>query len=257
MSIKKSIKRARRRLRRAFSLWLPDPNISYRYKLIRQRSRVATPDEPLTTEELATRNRGDPKLQLDETRVESQVPILDRYFAFLRDLVRRERNISVLDVGCRDGYLLQRLRDDGVEKLTGFEIVPEWVSHCHRQNRDFVENVNLLELDVDAYPKFDLVFTRHTMEHVDRVALFFENLVALTKPGGQLFVVFPLNPKPSFKHPSELISIEHVNELLDFSALQLIHFGPLKDFPVAGVEGALVDEREGSEILIYARKSAD
>lgn len=209
----------------------------------------------LSTEEIAIRNRGDPKLSLDESRVRPQFEILDRYFeCFVSNFIKNNKTFSVLDVGCRDGYLLQKLSDYGVSCLKGFEIVPEWVEYCHRNNRKYVENVNLLDIDTVQYGQFDIVFSRHTLEHVDRAVLFFDKLISMTKIHGVLFIVFPLNPRPSFKHPSLLKSLEHINDTFDFSRLEIKYFGLLREFSLRGDSINLVDEREESEILIYAKK---
>ena len=69
-----------------------------------------------------------------------------------------------------------------------------------------------------------------------------------------LYAAFPLNPTPSFKHPSHLKSVEHINELFNYSKLDIKYFGFLKYFSLGDNSVNLIDEREESEILIYARK---
>lgn len=244
---------------------LPNPEMSYLYKLNRIYTHYRFvlvnkfgEKHYLSTEDIAIRNRGDPNLSLDALRVQPQFEILDRYFdCFVENFIRTNKAISVLDVGCRDGYFLQRLSDYGVPSLKGFEIVSEWVEYCHRHGRHYVENVNLLSIDTVQYGQFDIVFSRHTIEHVDRVALFFDKLVSLTKLNGVLFIVFPLNPSPSFKHPSRLKSLAHIDDTFDFSRLELNYFGLIRDCSLGGNRVDLADEREESEILIYAKKIVD
>ena len=87
--------------------------------------------------------------------------------------------------------------------------------------------------------------------------MFFDKLVSLTKLNGVLFIVFPLNPRPSFKHPSRLKSLAHIDDTFNFSRLQLNYFGFIRECSLGGNPVDLADEREESEILIYAKKIVD
>ncbi|MEX0909945.1 MAG: methyltransferase domain-containing protein [Candidatus Paceibacterota bacterium] len=238
----------------------PQKNASYRYKSKRLLTNLKYFFNKklkrgyfLSSEEISLRNRGDDNVSLSDEIVKDQFKILDAYYDFITKylLIPGE---SLLDVGSREGYLLNRMTNAGYE-VEGFEVVPEWVTYCHSKQMDYIKNIDLLELDTRDYKKFDVVFSRHTLEHVDRTKLFFDQLVALTKPGKKLFVVFPLNLKPNFKHPSYLPSLKYIKEKFDYTQLNSVTISRLDELKYNDVKTNLTDKRESDEIVIIATKN--
>lgn len=241
---------------------LPQPEMTYEYKLFRIYKNIKFRigkllfggKHHLSTKEIVDRNRGDWHIKLSDSRVKDQFAILDKYFEFIVNHISKSKKVSILDVGCREGYLLERLKKHGIEDIRGFEIVPEWVDYCHSKKRYYVEEKNLLEINPDNYKKYDIVLSRHTLEHVDRTKQFFNNLVKLTKEKGYLIVVFPLNKKLNFKHPSYLPSVKYVINNFDFDNLNILYIGRLNNFNYKGAKIDLLDKRESDEIIIFCRK---
>ena len=209
----------------------------------------------LSTKEIVDRNRGDWHIELNDSRVKDQFIILDKYFDFIVNHISKgNKNFSILDVGCREGYLLEKLKKYGVENVKGFEIVPGWVEYCHTKGRHYVEKKNLLEINPNNCEKYDIVLSRHALEHVDRTNKFFYNLTKLTKNGGYLIVVFPLNKIPKFKHPSYLPSVEYVINNFNFNDLDVLYIGRLDNFVYKGAHINLLDDRENDEVIIFCKR---
>jgi len=241
---------------------VPQKNASYAYKCKRILTNVTFSFKKLfnnsyhlSSSEISQRNRGDAKIELNENVIPEQFEILERYQDFITDTVlNKDTSKSILDVGSRDGSLLENLKNFGYTDVTGFEIVSDWVKYCHKKGMSYIHEVNLLELDTLNHKKYDLVFSRHTLEHVDRTELFFDKLVDLIQTNGKLFIVFPLNKKANFKHPSYLPSIEHIRNAFDFSRLSNVRLERLDAFSIKSNWINLTDSRETDEIIITATK---
>ena len=92
---------------------------------------------------------------------------------------------TALDVGCGEGLLVRRLREAGVQQVTGLDLDPAEVSRAvGGPGVDFVAG------DVLDVPdgQFDLVTCFATLHHLDLEAGL-RRLAALTAPGGHLVVV--------------------------------------------------------------------
>ena len=92
---------------------------------------------------------------------------------------------TALDVGCGEGLLVRRLREAGVQQVTGVDLDPVEVSRAvGGPGVDFVAG------DVLDVPdgQFDLVTCFATLHHLDLEAGL-RRLAALTAPGGHLVVV--------------------------------------------------------------------
>ncbi len=242
---------------------VPQKNASYRYKFSRIltnikfyfKKLISGSSYHLSSDEIAQRNRGDSTIELNENVIQKQFEILKRYEDFISNtLLKQDTSKTILDVGSREGSLLMNLKEIGYKSVTGFEVVPDWVKYCHQKGMDYIHEINLLEVDVTKNEKYDIVFSRHTLEHVDRTKLFFDKLVGLIKPKGILFIVFPINKRPNFKHPSYLPSIDHIKKNFDFSKLGNVTVGRLDELEYNGIKIDLTDPREIDEIVIIGTK---
>lgn len=101
---------------------------------------------------------------------------------------------SFADVGCSNGYVTAilgaRLR---AERVVGFDHVE---SHLER-GRDAYPHIAFRHIDLNrplpgSHETFDLVTCFETLEHVGRLEQAVDNLVALTRPGGRLFITVPV-----------------------------------------------------------------
>jgi SAM-dependent methyltransferase len=99
---------------------------------------------------------------------------------------------SVLDLGCGDGRLTERI---GARELTGADVSAVALERARRRLRE----VRLVELDPDApLPfedgEFDLVVCAETIEHVRDVQLFLSEIRRVLRPGGTLALTTPVRP---------------------------------------------------------------
>jgi SAM-dependent methyltransferase len=85
----------------------------------------------------------------------------------------------VLDIGCGNGRLLTALAERGVSGI-GIDPYASDVEHCRRLRAE--------EMDQLA-DRFDLVYTRYTLHHLDAPQRFPEKVRSVLCPGGVLLIV--------------------------------------------------------------------
>ena len=122
-------------------------------------------------------------------------------------------NVAFLDVGCRDGwslaYLNRGLRSKGTfgifsppkhfRNVTGIELSGETVEYAKTRKR------NVIQADIRSCvlnDAFDIIFSRHCLEHLDTPLWAVKNIARMLKPGGTFLAIVPredidLNPDKS------------------------------------------------------------
>ena len=121
-------------------------------------------------------------------------------FKALASILARKRKLSdldVLDVGCATGELLGFLAARMERsRFTGVDVSEDLLVEG-RKLAPFAEfrNASALDLPADFAGKFDLVCAMGCMSIFDEreVERFWDNLLRVTKPGGLVIVLSPLN----------------------------------------------------------------
>ena len=113
----------------------------------------------------------------------------ERQINFLKQIstVLKNKEASILDVGCSTGMLLRVLKDEGYKNLIGFDISE---SACRLVER---------EHDIPCYSalnkipdkKFDLIILFEVLEHVTDPIFFLSALTEKLSPSGKVWVVVP------------------------------------------------------------------
>jgi len=121
-------------------------------------------------------------------------------------------DIRILDIGCGDGWSLDYLAKGCPEGFTlfppkkrfrntcGVEMIRTVVEYAQAKGRNVIEgDIRRLVIEENA---FDLIYTRHCLEHLDDPLAAIKNIAKMLKPGGTLFAIVPkeendLNPEKS------------------------------------------------------------
>lgn len=140
---------------------------------------------------------------------------------------------TVLDVGCRVGVLSSFLKDLNYNVI-GIELVDEFV----REGRK--HGINILEGDARSLPfkdnSFDAVFCRDMIEHIPDPDAVFAESIRVVRPGGIVFLIGPIEPKPSVKsHFVSWISIDDAKEMFINKFVDPIYFGLIEDEPITNL----------------------
>lgn len=121
-------------------------------------------------------------------------------------------DIRILDVGCADGWSLEYLArgcPEGFALLPakkrfrntcGVEMIHTVVEYAQARGRNVIQgDIRRLVIEADA---FDLIYTRHCIEHLDDPLAALKNIAKMLKPKGTLLAIVPkedkdLNPEKS------------------------------------------------------------
>jgi SAM-dependent methyltransferase len=97
-------------------------------------------------------------------------------------------NFMVLDVGCGDGYCLDRIREAFPRAIThGVEPDQDAAKYVSRNHTVFCGVIE------DYHPQqlFDLIISSHVVEHVEDPVAFLAKLGRLLRPGGAIIIDTP------------------------------------------------------------------
>lgn len=125
---------------------------------------------------------------------------------FIEEIRPVKPGLRVLEVGCRDGGVLQRFLELGCH-VTGFDLdegpilaAKQRYDHAIKENKAafFVKNVHdyIRENRGKEEVKYDLIILKDVIEHIHDHQHFFSELRHLLKPKGIVFFGFPpwMNP---------------------------------------------------------------
>jgi hypothetical protein len=103
----------------------------------------------------------------------------DYFHNYIRKIAHKEIYKSVLEVGCNDLYLINKIQDLGTY-LIGIDPIWKGKDHFHNPKTQilgrFIEELNF---DADIEGKPDLILSAHTFEHVNEIYAQFQMLVDL------------------------------------------------------------------------------
>jgi len=109
--------------------------------------------------------------------------------------------LKVLDVGARDGFATELLSKGGYDAV-GIELVQGFVDHAKKKKR------NVIFGDAMSIPfpdgTFDVIYSRHCIEHCKDTVKFFEECSRVLKPNGSVFITFPFEDREKWlsrEHP--------------------------------------------------------
>lgn len=110
-------------------------------------------------------------------------------------------DIGILDVGCGDGWSLEYLARGCPEgfpffppkkqfrNACGIEMIHAVVEYAQARGRNVVQgDIRHLVIETDA---FDLIYTRHCIEHLDDPLAALKNVAKMLKPKGTLLAIVP------------------------------------------------------------------
>ena len=131
------------------------------------------------------------------------IPRLTEVFEMARPYLLSD--IRIVDVGCRDGYLIDILKQNGFENVEGVEACPEAVDICTQRGFK-VYQIDAHEMSVYENESVDFFFAIHTLEHLLDPKKCVNEMYRILKPNGMVLIEIPVeepevvNPPEKFGH---------------------------------------------------------
>jgi len=154
--------------------------------------------------------------------------LLWNFFRNFLNLTKAKQVDSILDVGCGEGFTLNRLREKGVgKKLEGIEYSKAAIELGHKTYPDIaIKQGNIYQLPYEDN-SFDLVLCTEVLEHLDKPQDGLKELVRVSKK----YLVISVPNEPFFML-AQLVrgknwsrfgnDIEHVNHWTMFGFPQFV-----------------------------------
>ena len=130
--------------------------------------------------------------------------------------------MSVLEIGCAEGFFLQSLgkRVDGNLKLYGIELSKQYIDYVKRFHPDVVLFEDPFEQTDLGDLKFDLVVVRHVLEHISSPMAFLAKIRSILSREGIVYIEVPdMNEVPFSISP-----LYHHEHLLYFTSRTLNNY---------------------------------
>ncbi|MDP3955340.1 MAG: class I SAM-dependent methyltransferase, partial [bacterium] len=102
------------------------------------------------------------------------------------------KNANILDVGCGEGHLLERLQKAKKDnKYYGIDVIPLAINQA--KERCPFANIEMGDIYETKYSNefFDVVVCTEVLEHIFDFKLALKEMERILKPGGVLIITFP------------------------------------------------------------------
>jgi len=145
----------------------------------------------------------------------------------------KNKNVSILDVGCANGGLLNSLREKGFINLTGLDITKVCVNNVIKEGHKAFFG-GMFNLENLGNSKYDVIIISHVMEHICNLKDAVLNLKNLVSENGFIYVEVPDASRYNehFIVPYYFFDCEHINHFDKNSLSNLISD---KDFQLINV----------------------
>lgn len=107
-----------------------------------------------------------------------------------------DKNKLILEIGCGNGYFLERLKNGGYKRIIGIDVVEAAVKESF--NRSGFPILLMDAHSTDFLPSlFDVIIASHVIEHSPVPRALIRELWRILKPRGLLFAEIPIESSPS------------------------------------------------------------
>ncbi|MEO8762192.1 MAG: class I SAM-dependent methyltransferase [Bacteroidia bacterium] len=114
---------------------------------------------------------------------------VSRRKAILSLLKNTDKKTKILDIGCAGGPLLNDLKKEGFENISGADFSEEAVAKCKQRGLQAYEmDAHNLQFEPNS---FDMLVASDSLEHLEFDEKALKNWFTILKPGGKLLVFVP------------------------------------------------------------------
>ena len=138
--------------------------------------------------------------------------LIDTYFDSLKPILKRlPKTANILEIGCGNGFVLEKIYQSGYKNVFGIEPSINAVKKASKNIKNKI-TVGMFKPKLFPKNKFDLIFLFQTLDHISNPNEFIKECSRITKYGGY-FLAFNHNVESLsakiLKEKSPIIDIEH------------------------------------------------
>ena len=147
------------------------------------------------------------------------------------NLDEEDKNISILDIGCRDATAVDFLHSKGFTNTFGFDIGERaretWYNTYDKSFVDKYLTVNDVHKGIPFTQKFTLILSSHVIEHLYDAKVAIEHMYNSLVDDGFLFTQVPIQPEERFlnakPHYYMFESMDDYISLFDKSKFRVVY----------------------------------
>tara|TARA_R110001592_G_scaffold3823_4_gene21873 strand:+ start:3106 stop:3714 length:609 start_codon:yes stop_codon:yes gene_type:complete len=164
----------------------------------------------------------------------------------LFNLESEDKDINILDIGCRDATAVSFLHNKGFKNTFGFDIGKRaketWDSIYDKEFIDNYLTIGDVHKGIPYDKKFHLILSSHVIEHLYDAPQAIEHMCTHLVPGGFLFTQVPIQPEERFlnakPHYYMFDNMKDYISLFDDTKFKVVH--QEEGFKAANPEATLV-----------------
>mgnify|MGYP001038298862 CR=1 FL=1 len=173
-----------------------------------------------------------------ELYFKEQGTTIDKYvLPFIEDVMKIDKNTSILEIGCGEGGNLLPFVKRGCSNIVGIDMSEGKIANAKKyfEKQENYKNVTFIaddiyNIDPIELGQFDIILTRDVLEHIHNQEKFMHFVKAFMKPKGKFFLGFPPWHNPFGGH-QQMCKNKFLSRLPYFHILpKFIYKGILKAF---------------------------
>lgn len=141
---------------------------------------------------------------LDKLRMDIVVDLLSQFI--------NDKNVSIVDIGCANGGMLNCFNEKGFTNLTGIDISQKCVENVRALGYKSIFG-GIFNLENLEGTRFDCLIVSHVLEHIRDLSAGVKNLASLVNEDGLIYVEVPdaSNYHQYYFVPYYYFDCEHIN----------------------------------------------
>lgn len=137
----------------------------------------------------------------------------ETYGYYLDKIINKERDkLSLLDVGCGNGFFMQKAQEMGIKDVFGIEPGKASVMKAPKSLQNRITN-NVLKPNIFKRNSFNIITCFHTLDHIIDPNKFLKIIYSLLRTNGKVFLIVHNSDGISVKlfgEKSPIFDIEHI-----------------------------------------------
>ena len=175
-----------------------------------------------------------------------KLPPLEKYL---------DKDSLILDIGCANGELLEKLKEKGFRKLAGIDLSSGCLENVENKGfRSYCGNFINIHLSLN----FDGVILSHVFEHIYDLREAVRSLRRLVVDNGIAYVEVPDASRYADYHiaPYHYFDFEHINHFDEYSLIRIMAIGDFEPLEIIKKESFVGDHKYPAVGVVFRKRES-